>query len=138
MNSKFRYVGKHVLAARECVGTRQFIVVFKHIVGNRQDQLRYVSSIRISHCAIGHAYNMKNHVRIGGIGGVKMAIPICGIVVYLHIAYPQGAVNKDFSIEEVGAGIVVVQAWADHLDKTAVGSAQFSQREYFVLPDVMQ
>ena len=97
-----------------------------------------MSTIRIRYCAIGHADNMKNHVRIGGIGGVKMTIPICGIVMYLHIAYPQSAVNKDFSIEEVGAGIVVVQARADYLDKTAVGSAQFSQREYFVLPDVMQ
>ena len=64
---------------------------------------------------------MQHNIIIMCIMVVTMLIPVTGPIVNLHIAYPQRAAYLHLGIEEVGAGIAVVQSWVNHLDRPSVG-----------------
>jgi hypothetical protein len=56
----------------------------------------------------------------------------------LHISHPQRTANAHLRIEEVWAGIAVVQAWVNHFHRTAVGGVQLAKWQHLVFPNVME
>jgi hypothetical protein len=52
---------------------------------------------------------------------MTMQIPVAGLVVNLHIAYPQCAIDLHLGIEEVGTAVTIVQSWVYHDDLSPIG-----------------
>ena len=57
---------------------------------------------------------------------------------YLHVAHPHGAVYAQLGVEEVGPRMRVVQSGVNYLHRSSVGGAQLMQRQYAVLPYIVQ
>ena len=69
---------------------------------------------------------------------VAVHVPVGGTLMYLHIAHPQCAVYLYLGVEEVGTRMTVVQSGIYHLNRAPIGGAQLVQRQYAVLPDVVE
>ena len=81
---------------------------------------------------------MEHHIVVGGIAVVPVVVPVGGLVVYLHVAHPQGAVHLHLGVEEVGSCIAVVQSGIYHLKPPVVGGVQLCLWEESVFPAVVQ
>lgn len=51
------------------------------------------------------------------VGFVAVSIPIRRTIVDFDVAHPELSVYFDFGIEEIGAGIVVVQSRVDNFER---------------------
>ena len=87
---------------------------------------------------VGIAYDMQDHIVIARIAVVSVLVPVGGTAMNLHIAHPQHAVDLQLCIEEVGAGVIIVQTGVYHLDRPSVSSLQSLQRQQPVPPAIMQ
>ena len=56
----------------------------------------------------------------------------------LHVASPDGAIDAQSGVEEVGACVSVVDAWADHFEALAVGGEPFCLAIELVFPHVLK
>ena len=87
---------------------------------------------------VGLSAHVEHHVVVCRVVVVAVSVPVARLVVYLHVAHPQGAVHLHLRVEEVGSGVAVVQAGVEHLHSSVVGGLQVSQGEQLVLPAVVQ
>jgi hypothetical protein len=84
------------------------------------------------------AADVQNHVVVSLIFVVGMKIPVARLVVNLHVAHPQRTVNLDFSVEEIGPCIAIVQSGVDDFHLPVVGGGKRGEWEEFVLPHIVK
>ena len=81
---------------------------------------------------------MEHRVVVVRITLMTMQEPVARLVVDLHITYPQCTTDFHLRIEEVRAGIKIMQTRVDDLHRLAVGGVQSLQRIELVLPAIVQ
>ena len=87
--------------------------------------------------AIGDAHHVQHHIIVVFVGFMAVSVPIRRSFVYFHVTDPQLSADFDFGVEEIGAGIVVVQSRVDDFERKSVdGAHRFGEKEP-VLPGVM-
>ena len=138
MHLQSRQLRNHLVARWIAVGLNQFLVVLADVLRHIQLHLRDIFSLRILHIGIHLTHHVEHHIIITWVTVVMVLIPVAGLVMDLDIAHPQGTVDLDFGIKEVGTCIPVMQPRIDHFDVLAVGCHQFLQREQFMLPHIMK
>ena len=69
---------------------------------------------------------------------MAVQIPVAGLHVNLYITHPECAADAYLGIEEVGAGVAVVEARVDNLEGAAVSGVQLAERQQPMLPSILQ
>lgn len=87
--------------------------------------------------AIGHAHHMQHDIVVVFVGFVAVSIPIRRTIVDFDVAHPELSVDFDFGIEEIGAGIVVVQSRVDDFERETIARAHRLGEKEPVLPSIM-
>lgn len=105
--------------------------------GYRHFPLGQGASARRFDGTIGHAHHMQHDIVVVFVGFVAVSIPIRRTIVDFDVAHPELSVDFDFGIEEIGAGIVVVQSRVDDFERETVGRAHRLGEKEPVLPGIM-
>ena len=129
--------GKDGVAGRIDIGTAQLVVATGHVVGTSQYELGNRTSVAPAYGAVGLGHHVQNDVVVSLIRLMPMLHPLRSLIVNLHIAHPQHAVQLQLGVEEVGTRIGIGQARIDDFHPLSVGGAQFLQGEDFVFPKVV-
>lgn len=80
---------------------------------------------------------MQHDIVVVFVGFVAVSIPIRRAIVDFDVAHPELSVDFDFGIEEIGAGIVVVQSRVDDFERETVGRVHRLGEKEPVLPGIM-
>ena len=128
----------NLIARGILVDGQQLLIVLIHVVGDGELHLDEALALRVLGIHIQFAAYVEDDVVIAFVLVVAMHIPVARLVVYLHVAHPQGAANLDFGIEEVGACIAIVQARVDDFHLLMDVGGELGEWEELVLPHVMQ
>lgn len=107
--------GDDAIARRIAVGLDQLVVVAAHLLRNRQLHLRRTAAVSGLGLGISESHDMEDDVVVMCVLFVTMEKPVAGLVVNLHIAHPQLPTYLHFGVEEVGAGVAVVESGIQHL-----------------------
>ena len=132
------YLRDDAVATRVIGGAAQLFVVFAHVAGDFQFQLRQRFPVLCFHCAVDLFRHVQDHVVVVCVLMMPVGIPVRGAPVYFYVAHPQRVVQLDFRVEKVRSGVAVEDAGVYHLQGLPVRGLQFAEREEFVFPNVMQ
>ena len=103
------------------------IMVTPHPTFKREDNNIFISSA-----------NVQDNVVVAFILIMSVHIPVACLVVNLHVAHPQGSVEFDFGIEEIGPCIAVVQSGVNYFHSLVPGGGEWREWEELVLPHIMK
>ena len=138
MHGEFRERWNNLIARRILVDGEQLLIVLQHMIRNIELHLNQQGTLRVSGFRIDGAADVQNHVVVSLILVVGMKMPVARLVVNLHVAHPQRTVNFDFSVEEIGPCIAVVQSGVDDFHLPVVGGGKRGEWEEFVLPHIVK
>lgn len=92
----------------------------------------------IEHLRIVYSYRMQNAIAIQRVGLVTMPIPVGGTQVDLNVSRPFSRTDTQSGIEEIGAGIAIVQTGLQDVQSFAAFRYQWLQTENALRPDVVK
>ena len=130
-------MGYDLEAWRIFVGLYQLGIVVLYILRHFELYLRNILSVGIHNLSVKQRGHMQYDIVVSAVVVVTMLIPVARLVVNLHITYPQIAIDADLGIEKVRAGIVIMQTWVYHFDKSTVTGSKFFQWKKLMFPDVV-
>ena len=128
----------YLIARWILVDGEQLLIVLEDILGDVELHLCQRGPLGISGFRIDGAADVQNHVVVSLVLVVGVKKPVARLVVNLHVAHPKGSGNFDFSVEEIGPCIAVVQSGVDDFHLPVVGGGKRGEWEEFVLPHVVK
>ena len=118
----------NLIAGWILVDGEQFLIVSEHVFGYAELHLREGFSLELR----------ASRSMIPLVLLVSVQIPVARLVVYFDIAHPEHSVYLDFSIEEIGPRIAVVQSWVDDFHLPMVGSMERRKWKQLVFPYIVK
>ena len=129
--------GDFARAGRESVAVDHLVVAHAEIGCAIHYQLCDFVTVGALDAHIVAADDVEYYRVIGHVVLMAVAIPVGGFDMYFDIATPCAAAYAEFGVEEVGSGVVVVQAGVDDLNPASVDCLHFALQPQFVLPYVV-
>ena len=128
----------YFVAGRVFLFLQKLLIVLGDVRRHGQYKLRQRAPVgRSGLCAV-CTHDVQDCVVVGRVEVVAVGKPVGGFLVDFHVARPQRAADFDFGVEEVGAGVAVVQSRVDDVYGLAVGSGERRAWPKLLLPNVMQ
>ena len=128
----------NLIAGWILVDGEQFLIVSEHVFGDAELHLREGFSLGVAGFQVDDSANVEHHVVVSLVLLVSVQIPVARFVVYFDIAHPEHSVYLDFSIEEIGPRIAVVQPWVDDFHLPMVGSMERRKWKQLVFPYIVK